>query len=207
VQFINCPNLTSLAGLPSSVQIVHCEHCPALTDALHLPPLTWSCSFRSCVNLRNIRGLPHGLVDIIVNECPALVSVAGLPSTVRHVEFTQCGGLTSVEGLPSNVHASFNYCTRIVSVSGLPPSMKEARFLACTRLRRRPVRKHLVYGRGDTCPGQDVACIYAATVLDALRDNCRVGDGVARCILQLATAGFRSPSSMWTRNRVLEYVK
>jgi hypothetical protein len=101
----------------------------------------------------------------------------------------------------------FDQCVYITSVKELPASIVSACFQACTRLRRRPVDGACKYSRDESCPGMDVTHLYASGVFDVLRGQSRIGDAVARRIMQFATAGVDVPHVVRTRIQVLEFLR
>ena len=68
----NCPSLTSLPELPSTLTHLRIIDCP---DLVNLPEL------------------PSTLHSLMVEICPALIGLPALPSTLNYLRICNCPGL------------------------------------------------------------------------------------------------------------------
>ncbi|KAK9997667.1 hypothetical protein SO802_022353 [Lithocarpus litseifolius] len=123
----NCPDLSSLPGVPSFIRHLEILKCgfKELPSGLKFCTSLQFLKIKDCLNLKSIPESLHTCVSLqklIVANCTNLRYLPGVPSIIRHLEIIECG----IDELPSGLqfgsclqYLKIEYCTNLKSIPDL----------------------------------------------------------------------------------------
>jgi hypothetical protein len=96
--------LTSLEGLPDSIDTLHVKNCKYLTNLAHCPALSDDITIYGCPLIKDLKGLRIRSAHAqIFASNSGMTSFEGCPKEISLLVATQCKDLTSFDGFPSRV--------------------------------------------------------------------------------------------------------